>query len=53
MTPHLTGKLRLALLLAAAVTARLAGIDRPFSTAGAFVGPRAIRAEFDAATAGI
>ena len=53
MTPHLTGKLRLALLLAAAVTAPLAGIDRPFSTAGVFVGPRAIRADFDAAAAGI
>jgi hypothetical protein len=53
MTPRLAGKLRLAMLLAVAVTVPLAGIDRPFSTAGVFVGPRAIRADLDVAQAGI
>ena len=53
MTRRFTMKLRLTLLMVAAVTVTSAGADRPYSTSGVFVGPRVVRAELDAAAAGI
>ena len=53
MKPSVLSAVRLALVLAAAATIPLSGVDRPFNTSGVFVGPRAVSADLDAAEAGI
>jgi hypothetical protein len=54
MTRRLTLVLGLALLVVAAVaTPATGGGDRPFSTAGVFVGPRVLQPDLDAAGAGL